>query len=191
MSHKAVFLDRDDTLIEDPGYISKPEQVRFFDEVPQALSLLRDMAYKLVIVSNQSGIARGYFTEEDLARVHQRLENILLEHGVKLDAIYFSPYLPEGTVEKYRRETDCRKPGAGMLIKAAKDLDVDLKSSWMIGDSMRDIEAGRSAGCKTILIDRKKTGEIKLKQGQAPSEYTAHNMLEAIDIIKRVDGAFS
>lgn len=189
MSHKAVFLDRDDTLIKDPGYISRPEQVQFFDEVPKSLARLRDMGYKLVVISNQSGIARGYFTEEDLAQVHLRLEQVLLENGVKLDAIYFSPYLPDAAVEKYRRDTDCRKPKPGMLLRAAKELDINLRSSWMIGDSMRDIEAGQRAGCKTILLDRKFQDSKCLFEGQSWPDYVIRDMTGAVDIITSVDRA--
>lgn len=153
MQNKAVFLDRDKTLIEDPGYINHPSQVRLLPGVAQALIQLKKMGYLLVVVSNQSGVARGLVTEEVLQQIHHRLKKLLADEGAYLDAIYYCPFHPEGVIPKYRCESDLRKPNPGMLLKAAQDLSIDLSRSWMIGDSFRDIEAGIRAGCKTILIE--------------------------------------
>ncbi|HOQ04782.1 MAG TPA: HAD-IIIA family hydrolase [Anaerohalosphaeraceae bacterium] len=153
MQNKAVFLDRDKTLIEDPGYINHPSQVRLLPGVAQALIQLKKMGYLLVVVSNQSGVARGLVTEEALQQIHHQLKKLLADEGAYLDAIYYCPFHPEGVIPKYRCESDLRKPNPGMLLKAAQDLSIDLSRSWMIGDSFRDIEAGIRAGCKTILIE--------------------------------------
>jgi D,D-heptose 1,7-bisphosphate phosphatase len=151
--NKAVFLDRDQTLIEDPGYINHPNQVRLLPGVAQALIQLKKMGYLLVVVSNQSGVARGLVTEEALQQIHHRLKKLLADEGASLDAIYYCPFHPEGVIPQYRCESELRKPNPGMLLKAAQDLSIDLSRSWMIGDSFRDIEAGLRAGCKTILIE--------------------------------------
>ena len=154
MSNKAIFLDRDGTLIEDPGYLSRPEQVSLLDGAAEALIELRAMGYKLVIVSNQSAVARGIVTEQDLDEIHERLRQLLTEKGAYLDQIYYCPYHPDGIVPKYRKDSDWRKPNPGMLLAAADEMNIDLSQSWSIGDSSRDVKAGLSAGCKTILISR-------------------------------------
>ncbi len=150
----AVFLDRDNTLIEDPGYISHPDQVRLLPGAAEAVARLRAAGYPVVVVSNQSGVARGYFTEDDLTAVHRRMQHLLGEHGAGVDAIYYCPFLDgeEATVERYRRDSELRKPKPGLLQMAAEEQHLDLRKSWMIGDAARDAQAGRAVGCRTILI---------------------------------------
>jgi D-glycero-D-manno-heptose 1,7-bisphosphate phosphatase len=183
MANKAVFFDRDDTLIEDPGYINSPDQVKLLENVPETLSALKNMGYKLVVVSNQSGVARGIFTEETLGKINKRLEQLLTEKGTSLDRIYYCPYHPEGVVPKYRRESDMRKPSPGMLFAAGKDLDINLMESWMVGNGIRDIEAGARAGCKTILLDSPGHSQ-KIQPGQRMPDYRAVNLKEVVNIIK-------
>ena len=139
----AIFLDRDGTLIEDTGYVGKPEDVRIFPGTAEALAELKARGFRTVIVTNQSGIARGLFTEEDYHAVHARVTE-LLGPGL-IDAAYFCADHPDAASER-------RKPGAGMLLEAARDLGLDLARSWMIGDRAGDLEAGRRAGCRTILV---------------------------------------
>jgi len=146
MSEKAVFLDRDDTIIKDSGYINDPEDVNLLPGAARGLLQLRSMGYKLVLVSNQSGVARGIVTEKALGDIHERLEELLAKEGAYLDGIYYCPYHPEGSVAKYRRESELRKPNPGMLLRAAEQFDIELGASWAIGDSQRDIEAGLRAG---------------------------------------------
>ncbi|MHC4511816.1 MAG: D-glycero-alpha-D-manno-heptose-1,7-bisphosphate 7-phosphatase [Planctomycetota bacterium] len=153
MSDKAIFLDRDDTLIEDPGYINTPEQVKLLDGVPEALVELKALGYKLVVATNQSAVARGIVTEKVLDEIHDRLKQLLARKKAFLDRIYYCPYHPDGVVPQYRKESNSRKPNPGMLQKAAEEMDLDLSQSWCIGNSNRDVEAGRRAGCRTILID--------------------------------------
>jgi len=184
MSSKAIFLDRDDTLIEDPGYINNPKQVKLLDGVPEALIKLKTMGYKLIVVSNQSAVARGIVTEKVLDQIHDRLKHLLAEKGAHLDGIYYCPYHPDGVVAKYRKESDCRKPKPGMLLAAADEMDIDLSQSWAIGNSARDVEAGLQAGCKTILIDTP-SHQKRLEPGHPAPDYTAVNITEAVNIIKK------
>jgi len=184
MSNKAIFLDCDNTLIEDPGYINNPDQVRLLEGVAEALIELKAMGYKLIVVSNQSGVARGIVTEEVLGEIHNRLEQLLAEKGVYLDRIYYCPYHPDGVIPKYRKESDWRKPNPGMLLAAAEELDIDLGQSWVIGNSGRDIEAGLRVGCKTILINH--SSHYKQPQpGEQKSDYKSVNMKETVNIIKK------
>jgi len=184
MSNKAIFLDRDQTLIEDPGYINHPDQVKLLDGVAEALIELKSLGYKLIVVTNQSGVARGIVTEKVLEEIHNRLKQLLAEKGVFLDRIYYCPYHPEGAVAKYRKESDCRKPNPGMLLTAANEVDIDLSQSWCIGNSSRDIEAGLRAGCKTILVDPP-SHQKQLSPGQPRPDYRAVNIKEAVNIIKK------
>jgi D-glycero-D-manno-heptose 1,7-bisphosphate phosphatase len=193
MAHKAIFLDRDKTLIEDPGYISSPEQLQLLPGIPEALVQLSRLGYKLIVVTNQSGVARGIINEQTLKEIHEHLEQMLERNGVKLDAIYYCPHHPDGSVQKYRRESNLRKPNPGMLLLAAKQMDIDLSNSWMIGNSHRDIIAGRRAGCRTILLDTPGATKTVLDYTTAESatstpDYKAVNMKEAVNIIRRHEG---
>jgi len=156
MSSVAVFWDRDNTLIKDPGYISEPGQVELLPGAAEALKRLAAAGFENIIVTNQSGIARGYFDEAALARVHDRMVALLAEQGAKIDAIYFCPYLagPEARVEKYRKDSEWRKPKPGMILQAALERKLELAGSWTVGDGLHDVQAGRAAGCRTILIRR-------------------------------------
>ncbi len=184
MSNKAIFLDRDDTLIKDPGYINHPDQVKLLDGVDKSLIEFRAMGYKLIVVSNQSGVARGIVSEQALDKIHSRLKQLLAEKGAPLDRIYYCPYHPDGVIKKYRKESDWRKPKPGMLLAAADEMDINLSQSWMIGNNNRDIEAGLQAGCKTILINHP-SHYIQHKLGQPNPDYQAVNMKEAANIIKK------
>ena len=184
MSNKAIFLDRDNTLIEDPGYINHPDQVKLLDGVDKSLIELKAMGYKLIVASNQSGVARGIVSEEALDEIHDRLKQLLAEKGAPLDHIYYCPYHPDGVIKKYRKESDWRKPNPGMLLAAADEMNIDLSQSWMIGNSIRDIEAGLRAGCKTILINHPSHYK-QHKLGEPNPDYRAVNIKEAVNIIKK------
>ncbi|OQA01172.1 MAG: D-glycero-beta-D-manno-heptose-1,7-bisphosphate 7-phosphatase [Planctomycetes bacterium ADurb.Bin401] len=184
MPDKAIFLDRDDTIIEDSGYISSPDKVKLLPTAAPALVELRRMGYKLIIVSNQSGIARGLFTEQNLAQVHERLKLLLAEQNAYLDRIYYCPYHPDGAVQKYRKDSDWRKPKPGMLLAASKEMKVDLDNSWMIGNDYRDIAAGKAAGCKTILV-KSYTKPVTKKNSDPDPDFEAINLREAVNILKR------
>lgn len=183
MAHKAIFLDRDDTLIEDPGYINDPDDVKLLPGVTETLAGLRKMGYKLVVVTNQSAVARGIVSEDVLDEIHERLEVLLSRQGVYLDGIYYCPYHPEGVIPKYRRESDFRKPQPGMLLEAARDMNIDLEQSWMIGNSYRDVTAGHSAGCRTILVSSS-ANPARKEKGDPDADKVAVNIKEAVNIVK-------
>ncbi|ARN55743.1 D-glycero-alpha-D-manno-heptose-1,7-bisphosphate 7-phosphatase [Sedimentisphaera salicampi] len=179
---KAVFLDRDNTIISDPGYISKPEQVKLIQGAGKALRCMQQLGYKLFVVTNQSGIARGLLTEERLDEIHSRLKSLLMQEGVELEGIYYCPYHPEGELEEYRMESFERKPAPGMILQAAEEHNIALEKSWLIGDRYRDIKAGRAAGCCTILINLP-GNEDKKDKSDPPPDYAAVNIKEAANII--------
>lgn len=183
MSHRAVFLDRDGTLIEHYDYITEVSQVKLLPRTAEPLRRLKDRGYRLVMVTNQSGVARGMLTEKKLLEIHDYLKSLLAEQGVYLDQIYYCPYHPEGVVEKYRRDSELRKPQPGMMKLAARDLDIDLARSWLIGDDDRDILAGQAAGCRTILLEQR--GSALVRRGEAQATYRAVNFQEAANLIIR------
>lgn len=149
---KAVFLDRDGVLIEDTGYPDDPASISLLPSVGEGLRALLAAGWRLVVVSNQAGVARGKFSLATLEAMHERLVVLLEAEGVSLDALYFCPHHAEHGSPPFNIDCDHRKPAPGMLRSAADELDLDLRSCWMIGDRESDIEAGRAAGCRTILI---------------------------------------
>jgi D-glycero-D-manno-heptose 1,7-bisphosphate phosphatase len=180
MTTSAVFWDRDNTLIEDPGYLSDPEQVKLMPGAAQAIRRLTEAGFENIIVTNQSAIARGLLDEPTLERIHARLRELLAAQGAEIDAIYYCPYLegPEAVVEEYRLESDLRKPRPGMLAKASLERKIDLAGSWMIGNSLSDTQAGRAAGCRTILITEGS------ESGRDRSvDFTAKSLEEAVEIV--------
>ena len=152
MREKAVFLDRDGTLIEDKDYLTDPAGMNVTPGAYKAVQELRQAGYKIIVVTNQSAVARGMIDEDKLQTLHERLKATFAAAGAPLDAVYYCPYHPEGTQPEYTRESDWRKPAPGMLIAAAEEYDLDLEQSWMVGDSLRDVEAGRRAGCRSVLL---------------------------------------
>ncbi|MDB4470695.1 D-glycero-beta-D-manno-heptose 1,7-bisphosphate 7-phosphatase [Deltaproteobacteria bacterium] len=148
----AVFLDRDGTINVEKDYLIDPAEFDFIPGVPAALKKLQDAGYLLVVVSNQSGVARGYFSEEQVDKLHQHMVAMLTEAGVSLDGIYFCPHHPSAGLGDYLQNCNCRKGKPGMLQRAAVELDIDLQKSYMVGDKVADIQAGHAVGCKTILV---------------------------------------
>lgn len=148
---RAVFLDRDGVLVEDVHYLTSPDQLRLIPSVANALSRLQDQ-FLVIVVTNQSAIARGLMTEDDLMNIHAELTNLLGSDGITVDAFYYCPHLPEAVVPTYKIDCNCRKPGPGMLLRAADDWQVDLNRSFMVGDMPRDIEAGLAAGVVPIMV---------------------------------------
>ncbi len=189
MPQATVFMDRDNTLIEDPGYLSDPGAIRLLPGVELALKSLKQAGYALVVVTNQSGIARGLLTEEALKEIHTELRRQLEEKGASFDAIYYCPYHPEGTVEAYAVDSELRKPKPGMLLQAAKEHVLDLAKSWMIGDSARDVEAGQRAGCRTIRLSVPSRPMPRGEETDAvQADFTARNLVDAAKIILRESG---
>jgi histidinol-phosphate phosphatase family protein len=139
--HKAVFLDRDGTIARDVPYCSRPEDFELLPGAAEGIKLLNEHGFKVVVVTNQSGIARGYFTEETLAKIHKKMQEELAKYGAHVDAICYCPHHPDNNC-------DCRKPKPKMVFQVALDLDIELGQSYVIGDSEMDVELARQAGCK-------------------------------------------
>jgi D-glycero-D-manno-heptose 1,7-bisphosphate phosphatase len=150
---KAIFIDKDGTLIIDIPYNVDPDKITLSDNCMTGLRRLKDNGYLLVIISNQSGVARGYFEESALIAVEQKVKALLAVEGIHLDGFYYCPHYPEGNIGEYAVDCDCRKPQPGLILKAADEMEIDLSISWMIGDILNDVEAGNRAGCKSVLID--------------------------------------
>lgn len=153
MTTSAVFLDRDGVLIEDTDLLTSCEQVRICEGIPQAIRALHKAGLFLVIVSNQTVVARGLATEEEVHEVHEYIQNLLYEaSGVRIDCVYFCPHHPSATLPGYRVNCDCRKPRPGMLVQAARKHNLNLQTSFLVGDRITDIVAGARAGCRTVLV---------------------------------------
>jgi len=150
---KAVFLDKDGTLVNDVAYNVDVTKIELTQQSIEGLLVLQKAGYLLIIISNQAGLAHGYFSEFALIRANEYLESLLKEHGIQINAAYYCPHHPEGHVRGLSMDCSCRKPKPGLLMTAAKDLNIDLTSSWMIGDILHDVEAGNRAGCRTVLVD--------------------------------------
>src|SRR5512138_359451 len=175
MTSKAVFLDKDGTLVEDIPYNVDPERIRLADGALESLRILQDHGYRLIVVSNQSGVARGLFEEHELHAVRQKIRDLLAPAGVVLTDFYYCPHHPRGKVRKYAVDCFCRKPQPGMLYRAALEHDLRLSDSWMVGDILHDVEAGNRAGCKTILIDNDHETEWNLNTIRRP-KFTVKNL---------------
>lgn len=178
---RAVFLDRDGVLIPDTGYPDDPAAISLLPGVAEALRLLRDSGWRLVVVSNQSGVARGKFTLERLDQIHDRLRGLLAADGVWLDALYFCPHHAQAGHPPFNIACDHRKPAPGMLASAAERLGLWLPECWMVGDQPSDADAGRAAGCRTLLIGER-AGETAVSHGR-PADFTARGLLQAAWLI--------
>lgn len=181
LMNKAIFIDKDGTLIYNVPYNVEPDRIALYPETIEALSSLKERGYLLIVISNQSGVARGYFEEHALEAVKERL-NILLG-DINIDGFYYCPHHPQGIIERYTMECDCRKPQPGMILQAAKDFQVDLSQSWMIGDILSDAEAGNRAGCRTILVNNGNETEWEMNSLRKPT-YIAKDLAEASQLIQ-------
>lgn len=150
---KAIFLDKDGTLIKDIPYNIKSELIELQPDLIRGLRKLQDAGFVFVIVSNQSGIARGFFPENALIEVENRIRELLRSHDLYLEGFYYCPHHPEGRLPDYRKNCSCRKPAPGMFFEAAREIDINLYQSWMIGDILDDVEAGNRAGCRSVLVN--------------------------------------
>jgi len=150
---KAVFLDRDGVLLEDVDLLTDPRRIRILEGVPQTLQRLKQAGFELIVVTNQTVIARGLTTEQGVLEIHSQLEQLIEQAGgPQLDGFYFCPHHPNATLPAFRIDCDCRKPRPGLLLQAARERAIDLKASFMVGDRITDIIAGARAGCRTILV---------------------------------------
>jgi D,D-heptose 1,7-bisphosphate phosphatase len=174
LAKSAVFVDRDDTLIVDVGYCKDPDRIQLLPGVVEGLRKLSRAGIAIVVITNQSGIGRGFFTEDDLSAVHARLRTELEASGVTLQAIYYCPHLPEDGCS-------CRKPRPGLLLKAASEMDLNLKTCFMIGDRKLDLLAGRAAGTHTILVFNKDLRE--LTDMEPIADFVVKDLVEAANVI--------
>ena len=188
MSRPAVFFDRDNTLIANSDYLGDPDRVVLLNGAAEAVARVRALGFATIVVSNQSGVGRGMFTEDDVRAVNAQMDRALLE--VHPDALIeqheFSPHHPDATVDEYRGDHRRRKPQPGMLLDAAEEYDLDLSRSWLIGDAPRDIEAGHRAGCRTILL-RESLESISIAAGESmriAPDYIASSLADAVDFIE-------
>ena len=182
MTTRAVFLDKDGTLVENVPMNVDPARIRLAEGAPVALRRLRDAGFRFAVVSNQAGVARGAFAESALTAVEARLGELLASEGIHLDGFFYCPHDPAGTVERYRVACDCRKPAPGLVRRAAAALGAELASSWMVGDILDDVEAGRRAGCRSILLDAGGETEWMLSPARAP-HFVARTFQDVADHI--------
>ncbi|HWB91792.1 MAG TPA: HAD family hydrolase, partial [Puia sp.] len=177
--NKAIFLDKDGTLVEDVPYNIDPERISLLPGVIRGLSALQHAGFMLVLITNQSGIVLGYFTEPELRNALEHLRDLLAAQDIHLTASYYCPHAPD------IQSCDCRKPQPGLLLRAARELDLDLQNSWMIGDILDDVEAGRRAGCHTVLIDNGNETEWLRSDLRTP-DITAKDLAAAAASILRI-----
>ena len=188
MKKKAVFLDRDGVINEivyhkEIGIVDSPstvEQFKLLPEVGKAINKFHELGYIVILISNQPGIAKDHYTVNIFEKIKEKMKKELEKNGATLDAEYYCLHHPEAKIEKYKKICNCRKPKPGMIFQAAKDHEIELKKSWMIGDGINDIQAGQVAGCKTILIGRMKCDLCKImeEEGIKPN-FIAPNLYKA------------
>jgi D,D-heptose 1,7-bisphosphate phosphatase len=182
MSTPAVFLDRDGTLNIDPGYIGEPANLKLFPGTGESLSKLKSAGFKLLVISNQSGIARGLITDEKVQRVNSHLNGLLSEFHVAIDKFYYCPAHPEFSTEE---ECECRKPSVKMVLQAAEEFNVEMRKSYFVGDSVSDIECAFNANVKSVLVLTGQGSEslsILQNQNKLPS-FVAENIMDASNFI--------
>jgi D-glycero-D-manno-heptose 1,7-bisphosphate phosphatase len=181
---RAVFLDRDGTMIEDVGYLDRLERLRLFPYTIDAVRLLNAAGCKVVVVTSQNGVANGILSEEFLAQTHAHLSGLFEASGAKVDGYYYCPHSPYAVVERYRTDCECRKPKPGMILAAARDHDIDLSRSIVIGDRWRDIEMGRAAGTGVMLVE---TGYGRTEASRRPEHIppvpVAGTLIEAVSLV--------
>ena len=172
---KAVFIDKDGTLIRDVPYNIDPRWLQLTPGAGVALRRLKNAGYKLIVITNQPGIARKLFKESDLLAINEEIQTLLAPYGVKMDAFYYCPHGPSDGCK-------CRKPSPGLIFRAAEDYGIDLRDSWMIGDILHDVEAGNRAGCRSIHFDNGNETEWVMGECRKP-EHTVKGLIEAAGLI--------
>ena len=180
---KVIFLDRDGTINVEKSYLYKWEDFEFEKNAIEGLKELKNLGYEFIVVTNQSGIGRGYYTEEDLVALNNQMTQKLKEFGIEILECFYCPHHPEKGIGKYKVDCNCRKPNPGMLLEGIKKYDVDIENSFMIGDQKGDLEAGKKAGLKSILV---LTGYGKKIEEEVKGNYLiAKDLLEVAAILKK------
>jgi D-glycero-D-manno-heptose 1,7-bisphosphate phosphatase len=191
MTRRAVFIDRDGTLSEEVGYINHPSRFRLFPYAADAIKHLNENGWLAIVTTNQAGVARGYFSEEMIANVHEGMTRDLDKAGARLDAIYYCAHHPSVGDPPYRFDCDCRKPKPGLISRAASDFEIELSESWMIGDRYSDVELARNAGVKSAFVlsgyGRGEWEHQRVTWTHKP-DLVAENLLEAVEAIVRTAG---
>ena len=182
--HKAVFLDKDGTIVHDVPYNIDPSKIELTQGCAEAILRLHQAGHSLIVISNQPGLAKGLFSLQDLQTAESVLAQRLASFGIPIKAFYYCPHHPDGIVAQYRSICDCRKPAPGLIERAAREHELDLSLCWMIGDILNDIEAGRRAGCRTILIDNGNETEWLRTPLRTP-HHIVPGLSEAAEIICR------
>ena len=192
MARRAIILDRDGTLCEEVGYVNHVDRVRLPQRSIEAVRKANEAGFQVVVVTNQAGAARGYFDESLIHDVHDHIRELLEEHGARLDGIYYCPHHPEVGGDEHRRNCDCRKPRPGMLLRARDEMGIDLESSYMVGDTIKDVGAGHAVGATTILL---RTGygrgelEYHSHRWKQHPDHVADDLLDAVEwILEREAG---
>lgn len=180
--HKAVFLDRDGTIVQDVGYMNSPQQIEFIPGSIEAIKKLNAAGFKVVVITNQAGVAKGLVTEDMLQTIDKTLHKGILSGGAHLDGLYYCPHHPEHGFYPYKQVCECRKPHPGLIKRAHRDLNIDLSKSYMVGDKGTDIEAGQRAGTKTVFVLTGK-GAREKQSLQCKPEHTAKNLFDAVNWI--------
>jgi len=178
----AIFLDRDGTINADHGYVHEIDQFEFIDGVIDAMRELKEMGFALVVVTNQSGIARGKFSEAQFETLTEWMDWSLADRGVDLDGIYYCPHHPEAAVEEFRQQCDCRKPEPGMLISARDFLHIDMAASYMIGDKLEDMQAAQAAGVGTKVLVR--SGKPVTEEAEKAADWVIDSLAKLPETIK-------
>lgn len=181
--YKAIFIDKDGTLIPDIPYNVNVDLISIDPETIKGLQIMKAQGFLLFIISNQPGVAKGYFNEKDLERIKNKIDSLLEPHQIHFSGFYYCPHYADAVVKEYAINCDCRKPLPGLIIKAAEGFQINLSQSWMIGDILNDVEAGKRAGCKTILLDNGHETEWILNSLRTP-DFKAKSMKEAALLIK-------
>lgn len=183
--NKAIFLDRDGTINVEKHYLYRQEDFEFLLGAVDALKLLQDAGYLLIIITNQSGIARGYYSEEDFLKLNQWMIDTLKGQGVLITDVYYCPHLPNASIEKYRKNCDCRKPKLGLFEEAISDYDINLAESYAIGDKIRDCAISEETACRGFLIGNNERPEIieEVKDGKRNNINYAASLIDCADMI--------
>lgn len=186
---RVIFLDRDGTLNEEVNYLHRKEDLKILDGVPEALHMLKERGYKLVVVTNQAGVARGYYSEEDVAELHRYMNTLLARDGAEIDYYFYCPHHPEYGIGEYKKNCHCRKPETGMFEMAEQVFEVDKENSWMIGDKLIDVEAGRNYGVRTVLVGTgygaQMNAELTESGQEKPYDLYAETLVDAAHAICR------
>ena len=182
---RAVFLDRDGTINEEKNYLYKIEDFEFLPGTIEAMKLLQQAGYILVVITNQSGIARGYYTEHDFKILNDWMTDELSQNGITLSGVYYCPHHPNASVNEYRKICNCRKPQIGLFERAIEEHNIDISMSWAVGDKIRDCSICSQTGCKGILIGDNEKKEVidMIKAGKESHIYYAEDLLEAAKLI--------